>query len=599
MTRIMQELIDKYWKIALIILFLMVSVWSGYEMSTNFFWGHLPLFLFLSIWMLLQLLLWNKYERSDKSKRWWLMATVGGAFLSIGFPPSFLLPFIFIGFVPFLKMEQEISDAFPGTSKWRIFKLTYHGLLLWNILTTYWVTNTAFLAGLFAIFVNALLMTIPFMAYHVVKKKLAPRLALPSFIAFWISFEYFHLNWELSWPWLTLGNTFAKFPSWVQWYEYTGVFGGTLWILAVSMMLFVIWHKAESLKRIKSKALIRPVLIVLVPIIVSVCWYYSYEEKGLKRTVAVVQPNYNPHSEKFEVPFEDQLDRFIQLSDDIVDSSTNYLLFPETSFQGDHSTLNNNVHVRKIRQFMRQHPDLICITGINGYAFVDDSLKHASTSRPYVSRGDTSYWESYNSAIQLSNDISDIPVYLKSKLVPGPENFPYHQLFFFMKGMVNQLGGTTAGLKTQKQRSVFTSQHGRVAPVICYESIYGEFCTGYIRKGAQAIFIVTNDGWWDNTGGHKQHLMFASLRAIECRRSIARSANTGISGYINQRGDRFGLTEYEVADAIQNEVYMNDSITFYVKWGDIIARIAIFTSIILFLNALVKHVTSKKAKAEE
>jgi len=93
-----------------------------------------------------------------------------------------------------------------------------------------------------------------------------------------------------------------------------------------------------------------------------------------------------------------------------------------------------------------------------------------------------------------------------------------------MKGLVDSMGGTVAGNGTQAHRTAFWDEAHQyaVAPVICYESIYGEYCTEYIHDGAHAIFILTNDGWWDDSPGFRQHLKFASLRAIETRRSIAR-----------------------------------------------------------------------------
>ena len=144
------------------------------------------------------------------------------------------------------------------------------------------------------------------------------------------------------------------------------------------------------------------------------------------------------------------------------------------------------------------------------------------------------------------------------------------------------------GVGTKTERSVLSSKSGKVAPVICYESVFGEYVTGYIKKGAQAIFIMTNDGWWDNTAGHRQHLHFASLRAIETRRAIARSANTGISAFINQRGDILQATRYDEQAAIKGTIRFNDAITFYVVWGDAIARVALFTSILLLLNTFVR-----------
>ena len=94
--------------------------------------------------------------------------------------------------------------------------------------------------------------------------------------------------------------------------------------------------------------------------------------------------------------------------------------------------------------------------------------------------------------------------------------------------------------------------------------------------------------------GHRQHLYFASLRAIETRRSIARSANTGISAFINQRGEIFQATKYDEAVAIKGDIQLNDEITFYVKWGDMIARIFTFITLILLLNTLAKRLKREK-----
>ncbi|MBK8704010.1 MAG: hypothetical protein IPN33_10570 [Saprospiraceae bacterium] len=133
----------------------------------------------------------------------------------------------------------------------------------------------------------------------------------------------------------------------------------------------------------------------------------------------------------------------------------------------------------------------------------------------------------------------------------------------------------------------FNSGKAGIGPAICYESVFGEYFTGYIRKGAQAIFIMTNDGWWDNTAGHRQHLWYASLRAIETRRSIARAANTGISAFVNARGDISQPTAYGEQAAIRQKITLSDQRTLYVKWGDMIARIAIFLALLWLLNTIV------------
>ncbi len=415
-----------------------------------------------------------------------------------------------------------------------------------------------------------------------------------SLAAFWITFEYLHLRWELSWPWLTLGNSFAEFPSWVQWYTFTGVFGGTLWILLAN----VLFYKVISLYYfnkipITLKRLISPLALVIVPILLSLIIYFQYEEQGQKEVeVAVIQPNFEPHYQKFNLPEAAQFRRFMELSLQATTEETDYILWPETSLGAVNiGNFERDKDITAIKQFLSKYPKTKLVTGVGAYKIFEEEKPDIPAIRTQVNvpSGDTTFWEGYNAAIQIENGVAEVPVYKKSKLVPGAEFLPYRKVFFWLESFVNQLGGTMAGYGSQGDRGVFKSKEGTaVAPVICYESIYGEYMTGYFRNGAQAIFIVTNDGWWDNTAGHKQHLMFASLRAIESRRPIARSANTGISAFINQRGDIRMATKYDEAVAIKDKILLNDAITFYVRWGDLIGRIAIFLSILLLLNTFVK-----------
>jgi apolipoprotein N-acyltransferase len=162
---------------------------------------------------------------------------------------------------------------------------------------------------------------------------------------------------------------------------------------------------------------------------------------------------------------------------------------------------------------------------------------------------------------------------------------PFPQYFKFLENYAIDLGGTVGSLGTDEERKVFITQDGslKVAAVICYESIYGEFIGRFARNGAELIFIVTNDGWWGNTPGHRQHFIYSRLRAVETRRSIARSANTGISAFINQRGDILQQSGYWVPAVMKQSINANDRITFYSMYGDYLARVAAFVSVMLLL----------------
>ncbi len=567
-----------------------LSYWMYQLHLQEDFWGVIPLFTMLSAWGAIVLLREKSWTKSEKRYRWLGLSTLSGVLLFLGFPIMPFTPLLFIAFVPLLIVEKEIATEREEASKWTVFRFSYHTFVLWNILSTYWVGNSAFVAGAFAVLVNSALMGLPLIAFHQVRKRLNEKMALLGFLAFWMTFEKLHQYWELSWTWLTLGNAFAQYPSWVQWYEYTGVFGGSLWILLANVLAFKIWENYQSTQKWDIFSFVRWVSLLLLPILVSLIWYYNYEETGTPKEIVITQSNYDPHYEKFTIPATQQLAKYFELARKELSENTDYLLLPETAFGNIRTNdfLGDNRILRQFKSFMKDYPNLKTVMGVSAHRVYDADEAHPPTIRKLQRKNSIFFYETYNAAIQLESSSDSVQLYKKSILVPGAESFPYHKYMWFFKPLVDHLGGTASGNGKQKERSTFHSDNGVVAPVICYEAIYGEYTTGYIKKGAQAIFIGTNDGWWDDTAGRKQHLAFARLRAIETRRPIARAANTGISAFINQRGDVTQAGPIEEEATLKGAILFNDQITFYTIWGDLIARIAIFVSILLLLNAFVK-----------
>ncbi len=576
-------------KILVLIALLAIIFWSAYQMLRLPLWGHYPLFLFCSLWAFFILAVEQRFSKLPQNRKLLIWSTLSGILLSLGFPISPLTPFMFIGFVPLLLVEKSIADSRASPSKWEVFKYSYHALVLWNICTTYWVWNTAFVAGIVAIFLNAFFMTIPIVLFHQTRKVMKSNFSYVAFIANWLAWEYLHLRWEISWPWLTLGNSFAQYPSWVQWYEYTGVFGGSLWILVLNVLIFkMVDRKYFQQQKITLGVYLKIGSLILLPILASLIRYYNYEQKGREAEVVVVQPNYEPHYQKFKNRAV-QINRYLELSREALTENTEYLVFPETSFGSfERTAIERYPQVKQLQRLVNNYPKLKLVTGVLAH----HAFKEREALSPYVKEringGKKIYYETYNAAIQLESRQQNAQFYYKTRLVPGAEITPYNEIFFFLKPLIDKLGGTLEGNAQPKEPAVFGSQTSTVAPSICYESIYGEFYTQYVKKGAEAVFVITNDGWWDDTPGHKQHLKFATLRAIETRRDIARSANTGISAFINQRGDIIQPTDYEVTTAIRQNIRLNKVITFYVIWGDIIGRLAVFTCVLLLLNTLAK-----------
>ncbi len=583
-------------KILLLIICSCLAVYSVKEMLARPLWAYLPLVLFTSVSVGFVVIFKQWFYRTKEHKYYLQLSLAGALLLSLGFPPLPSTPLMLLGFAPWLMLEDLISKNGTVIKKAQLFKYMYTGFLFWNILTTFWVTNSAFMAGIVAITLNSLFMCVPFLLFHVVKVKLGKGPGYLSFIVFWLSFEYNHLNWEISWPWLTLGNSLSQYPSLIQWYEYSGVAGGSLLILLANLVSFFIWKSWLAKKKRLAKALlILNGLIWVVPALVSINIYLHYKEKGIPKEFVVVQPNWEPHYEKFEVSEKTQLKRFVDLSHSRLDTTVDYLVYPETSFESvNANSLESDRNLLWMIRMVNDYPKLKLITGIGSYrVYKSNELKGQSMREKILNSGDTLYIDYQNAAIQITSHNDSIQFYNKSKLVPGAEFLPYKNLLFFFKPLVDKLGGTIFGYTAQAERSNFSSNGINIAPVICYESVYGEYCTGYVKHGANAFCIVTNDGWWDDTPGFRQHLKIGALRAIETRRAIARSANTGCSAFITQRGEIQQPTQYGVQAVIRQKMLCNDTITFYVRYGDLIYKAALIMTGILLISLLILIIQNK------
>ena len=553
-------------------------------------WGWRPFFLMISIWIAVLSLAKGFAKFPAQSDKHLALSSLSGILLSAGFPPSPLTPLMFVGFVPLLILEDSLRSEYGRAIGWKVFKYAFNAFFIWNVCTTWWVINTSFLPGIFANTMNAIFMATVFMLFHYACVVLPRKVHALVLVSFWIAFEYLHMNWELSWPWLNLGNSLAQYPIAIQWYEYTGVFGGSLWLLFGNQWISSWYRQGRKINRM----LLRIAIWILVPIAWSIGRYYTIDLPEGNVDVVVVQPNFEPHYEKFRINQQDQLKRFLALSREALTDSTDYLVFPETSL--GFILLNDieaDYRIKELQKLIDSFPSLKIVTGLESYR-VHREMSDLKTIRAVPDRmGDTVLIDVQNSAIQIAKD-RPIDVYFKSKLVPGAEFLPFRDFLPFLKPLVDMLQGSIAGLTGQKTRGVFRSHAGNAAPVICYESVYGSYVGGYVRNGADMIFIVTNDGWWDKTPGHVQHLQIGALRAIEHRRPIARSANTGTSCFVNVRGDILQPTKYEETIAIKGKVSPAHDITFYTRWGDMIARIAVFLSVLIVARVITLSVVRRR-----
>lgn len=573
----------KFTKGILLIISLVCLIATSWYMMTHPLWSYVPLFNYLGIWGLM-LWLFRKILMSDEAGRKRLkLALISGVIFSVSFPPSPLFVGLLVGFVPMMMLERDIALTYKKAAPGRLFGYLFFGFWLWNILSTFWVANTAFFAGMIANIVNSILMTLPWLFFHILTAKHKWNGKYIILAAGWILFEYIHSNWDISWPWLTLGNGMTTCYPLIQWYEFTGYFGGSVWIWAINICLGLAMINMAQNK----KLLYTGLLIFAIPSLLSLVLYWTYKEKGELIKVAAVQPNFEPHYQKFSVPEPQQALKIYEMTLSHVDSATKLIVMPETVLDPINmdDIYGDNPGLALIRKSLEKAPNAVIVAGVGGYHVFD-----SDPGRETVRNNGGTYYELYNAAILMKAGVDTVQEYHKSKFVPGAELFPFKKVLPFLRPLVKKLGGTYEGFAPQAKPSNFTFDgRKQVAPIICYESIYGGWVAEYVDQGAGLLAIITNDGWWDNTPGHLQHLAFARLRAIENRKDVVRSANTGTSCFINQRGDIRMETGYEEDAVISDNLHYYEGTTFYSRNGDyIILLVGIAMMLSLGINFLQK-----------
>ena len=540
------------------------------------------------------------------SKNTVLLALLSAFILWLAWPPiPYTSPLLLIGLVPLLIAIDQIKNGNSLKKGKKVFLTAGLTFLLWNTACIYWVYNAisadnnaivAFLVSLIPFGLGALLMTFAFWLYYRLSRYTSKKVAYAGLLSFYIAMEYLHQTWELSFPWMTLGNGFAGMHQLAQWYEYTGVYGGSVWIILSNIFAFEAYKAYKSQKGyMQYRPALAWALVVILPATLSLVKYNNYQERARPASVVVVQPNIDPYKKFGGISTADQLNLLIQLSDSLGKVDTEYFFWPETAIPSylDEEQIRSSTEFMQLQRFIKKYPNASLVTGMETIRVYNDqrtiSAKHDANSGLY--------FDNFNTAMQIENS-ANVQFYHKSKLVPGVEKLPFPTVMAFLKPVFAQLGGTIGGWGWQEKPGVFYAYSGiGVAPVICYESLWGDWIGQSVKDGAQFIAIITNDAWWGNTSGKDQHFLYAKLRAIENRRWVARSANTGISGFINQQGDVVKRSSWWTKTALQENVNLNDELTFYSKSGDLLAKLLCITALLFALIIPYKHWIKKTKPA--
>ncbi len=506
------------------------------------------------------------------------LALLSGLLLGIPWSDSDLFLLVFLAWVPLLILEEDLRHQ---ANPYIVFNYAFVSFLLWNILGTWWIAQVQFVGAILIIFANALLQALVFWLASRIRTLLGISLLFPL-LFIWMGYEHLHLSWDLAWPWLNLGNALATAPEFIQWYAFTGVRGGTLWIILTNFALLGLYGLYRD-KGMKSMALsgTGTLLLFLVPIFGSYLLSQKVEEQGETINMALIQPNLDPYTEKFDPQNHAQhVAEFFRTADALVDDDTQYLLGPETLIleQIDENNPSDSIYYRDLLAFREKHPKLNILLGIHSYQKLD--TKDLPPGSRFNSKNNF-YYEPFNTALFLPAGAASVPqFYHKTKLVPLFERMPFVQYLGFLGKYSLELGGYTGTYSPRQESTTFVlpNEAINILPIVCFESIFGPYCARNLSEEKGFICMITNDGWWKNTPGYVHHFNFATLRAIENRRDFVRVANTGISAIIDAKGRVVARTPWWKKTTLKGKVHLRRGQTFFARHGDYLGQLSLILS---------------------
>jgi apolipoprotein N-acyltransferase len=481
--------------------------------------------------------------------------------LILSFPKPDLGCFAWLAFLPlFIALDRKNLKQiviFSCLTGWLFFL----GTIYWVGYVSLWglVTLVLYLTVYFALFGVCLAL---------VRDKTEGLLLIP---AFWVSLEYIRSYLFTGFGWVTLGYSQYLNISLIQIASITGVYGISFLVMMVNVVIFqtlqVAGHRLQAVR-----PGLKPVLInlsVVLLILISVFSYGKFQllkRPGEKIRVAIIQGNIS-QEEKWN---------------------------PELS----HLILNKYRALTRLASF--DQPEIIIWpeTAVPGYLvnqkeildYVEGLAREVNSPLLVGSPFWVSNREVYNSSFLISSQGKVISRYDKLHLVPFGEYIPLKSIFWFVKKIDKRAGG--GQFSPGKEYMIFKipaakgqELRAKFGVLICFEDIFPNLTRKFVNQGADFMVNITNDAWFGRSGGPYQHAQASVLRAVENRRGMVRSANTGVSCFIEPSGriidrvsDNQGGSLF-VTGYLTKDLRLSKSYTFYTRFGDLFAYLCILISI--------------------
>jgi apolipoprotein N-acyltransferase len=486
-----------------------------------------------------------------------LLSLLSAGLLILAFPGPDLGFLSWVALVPwfFALRKQKPKSAF--FLSWLVGLIFFSGIIYWvNYVTSLGFTLLVLYLGLyFAVF--GLVFSI--------NSKQSTLKSLFLIPCLWVGLEYIRSHVFTGFGWALLGYSQYRYLPVIQISDITGAYGVSFLIVLVNAGIYYATGKSQ----VKKYRFLIPVFL-LTALFLGYGWFKTGQQPGGKNIkVSVIQGNI-PQVMKWDPDARDFiLERYLQLTEEAASEQPELIIWPETSVPG--YLENEKALLKKLKALSKKvSPSSLLL----GTPHIDE--RKIFNSATLMSKGEV------------------IKRYDKVHLVPFGEFVPLPRIFSRF-AFASLIGGFTPGeeytvfsLSDEKgDRLLFTEEpesKSSLSPfsvLICFEDVVAPLAGRFVRSGAQFLVNMTNDAWFGDSSEPRQHLQASVFRAVENRVNVVRSANTGISCFINPRGRILA----EVSDASGRDVCVEGEKTqeltisspasIYTRFGDVFAWVCL------------------------
>lgn len=494
----------------------------------------------------------------------YIFAALSGVGLWLAFPGGGAMPQLLpIVLVPLLH-AVSVGSLRQATLVGLVGGLVHFLLLLyWIVIVLNTYGGLSWVFSLLALVLLALYMSIYIALFAAITRfsleALPPAITLWLLPALWVGLDWLRSILFSGFPWMDLGYALYNFPTVIQFADLVGHYGLTYLIVMLNLLIF--FFSKSRRNSLTQSQLILPVCLLLLVVVYNQRRIQQIQQQANAAphmTIGVVQGNIDQSVKWLPAQQKTTVDTYLRLSNSLTNSSApSLVVWPETALPVYPLT---EAQMAPLYTLLRQG-DFALLSGVPLHETINQNIK------PKL----------YNSALLLKPDGTTVGTYHKSHLVPFGEYVPLQDILPFISPLVQAVGNFSAGTIDRP----LPRQEAKLGILICFESVFADLSRQWVKAGANLLVNLTNDAWYGRSSAPYHSLAMAVFRAVETRRSLVRSANTGISAFIEPTGTIAEQSEIFIQWAKSAEISLLTGKTVWVRFGYLFAPACLILSLII------------------